>query len=447
MVLFLFAGGCSREPKEARTPLLSEKEAVLATTTLLATIEPGEKLASPSEKHSNVPTNAPEIHFSELGGGVAYKEEKDGFFRVVHNGKAGKLYNAVENIVLSPNGKRIAYTARLDEKWIVVVDDKEGSKYEDVGVPRFSPDSNHFVYNATIGKKARLIVDEQASATISSSWDELFSGDSSKVISIQNSETDDIRHRVVITDLALKNQRSVELRAGPFVYNKDKNRIAAIAVENGKKRVVHFGIDNPEAVSEGALYDDILYPIFGPDGVSVAYVGARDGKRYLVLNEKEQLLPDADLPNPPAIRHDGKSAGIILATSEGYFLYEAFAGEGFLKKKYQKAGQLVYSKEGSRYAFLARRGNLVFTVVDGKEGPSFDMIVMPMFSPDGNFLVYRARKNGKRFVVVADPKSGKTIRRHPAYEQVFEPAFTTDGKSVAYGVKDGNKLIWKVEKL
>ncbi len=43
--------------------------------------------------------------------------------------------------------------------------------------------------------------------------------------------------------------------------------------------------------------------------------------------------------------------------------------------------------------------------------------------------------------------NGKTITQHPSYEQVFQPVFTADGKSVAYGVKNGNKLIWKVENL
>ncbi len=52
----------------------------------------------------------------------------------------------------------------------------------------------------------------------------------------------------------------------------------------------------------------------------------------------------------------------------------------------------------------------------------------------------------QRFVVVADA-NGKVIRQHPSYEQVFPVVFTADGKSVAHGVKDGNKLIWKVEKL
>ncbi|MDP2158009.1 MAG: hypothetical protein Q8K68_09905 [Nitrospirota bacterium] len=48
--------------------------------------------------------------------------------------------------------------------------------------------------------------------------------------------------------------------------------------------------------------------------------------------------------------------------------------------------------------------------------------------------------------MIADA-NGKTIMQHPSYEQLFQIAFTTDGRSVSYGVKDGNKLISKVEKL
>ena len=85
-------------------------------------------------------------------------------------------------------------------------------------------------------------------------------------------------------------------------------------------------------------------------------------------------------------------------------------------------------------------------VANGQAGPAFDRAVAPRFSPDGRFLVYRARQDGKRFVVVADA-TGKTIRQHPAYEQVFPVQFTADGKSVAYGVKDGLRLRWIVEPL
>lgn len=106
----------------------------------------------------------------------------------------------------------------------------------------------------------------------------------------------------------------------------------------------------------------------------------------------------------------------------------------------------AFSPDSRHIAYAARIGERWFVVVNGKEGPAFDRVVSPVFSPDCRKLVYRARKDGRRFVVVAD-KNGKTIRQHSAYEQVFQPVFTSDGTSVAYGVKDGQKLIWKVEKL
>ena len=68
------------------------------------------------------------------------------------------------------------------------------------------------------------------------------------------------------------------------------------------------------------------------------------------------------------------------------------------------------------------------------------------FTPDGKRVVYRARKEGKRFVVVADT-DGTTVRQHPAYTQVFQPVIAPDGQSVAYGAQDGKKLVWAVEKL
>ena len=127
-------------------------------------------------------------------------------------------------------------------------------------------------------------------------------------------------------------------------------------------------------------------------------------------------------------------------------MYQLLSNRKAKEKQYDGATGLVYDSDGSRHAYIAKKGKKIFIVVNAKEGPAFDMAVSPMFSPDGKFLVYRARKDGKRFVVVADA-DGKILRQHAAYEQVFQPVFTADGKSIAYGVKDGSKLVWKVEKL
>lgn len=417
---------------------------VLSKTTLLATIGTGEKVIV-SGLHG-APVGFSGIIFSQQGRGVAYIEEKDTRVRVVHNSKPEKLYTRIEGLRLSPDGRRAAYAVQIGDKWCVVADGKEGKAFDNVGIPRFSPDSRHIVYNVTDSGRGRLVVDEEVSAPFPSSWDELFSGDSKKVISIQNSANKDTVHRVVIYGLTLQKKREKELNAIFFNFNKDRDRIAAIGLDQGKQQMIELAVDELDTVKKGRLYDKIFSHTFGPDGVSVAYLAVKGGKLAIVLNGKEEMLPEGNPIDLPTVRPDGKAAGIILADKEGYFFHQAFTVRRTKPKKRQEAGQPVYSNDGRRYAYLARRDKRVFAVVNGKECPAFDMVTTPMFSPDDRFLVYRARKDGNRFVVVADA-DGRIVRQHPSYEQVFSTVFTADGKSVAYGVKDGNKLVWVVEEL
>jgi hypothetical protein len=340
----------------------------------------------------------------------------------------------------------LAYTVSRNDRWFVVVDGKEGEVFDSVGRPKFSPDSRHSIYNAAVGERAHLVVDGRKSASFPGSWDELFSGDSKKIISIQNSAEGNNVHTVVITDLTFGSRREQALDAILFIYNNERNRIAAIGLDKEKHRLIELSIEKPEQVKRGQVYNNIDLHTFGPDGVSVAYVADKEGKRILVLNGREELLPEGAPVNWPAVRPDGKAAGIILAGKDGQFFHQAFENSGRKTKAYEEAGQPLYSPDGSRFAFVAKRGKDVFMVVSGKEGPAYDMVVSPQFSTDGRFLIYRARKDGQRFVVVADA-DGKTLREHPRYELVFPVVVTGDGASVAYGVKNGEKLEQIVEKL
>jgi len=85
-------------------------------------------------------------------------------------------------------------------------------------------------------------------------------------------------------------------------------------------------------------------------------------------------------------------------------------------------------------------------VVNGKEGPAFEKVLLPVFSPDGSHVAYRAKKDKQRFVVTMDAE-GKKVKQHPPYEAVWEPVFSPDGKFVAYGVGTlpVKELWWKVE--
>ena len=451
IALILALTGCSRQQEQAVTSSTSAKNEISTTTTVLATIADDEKPPQPLPGHEAITEaqNQPasfDVVFSGSGSGVVYTVEKNKKFYVVHNHTRGKEYASVGIVVLSSDGHRIAYGALADGKWRMVVDGKEGRPYDTVLTPLFSPDGKQVAYQAKEGEKWHIVVDNRPNAgTIASYTTPEFSADSNLIAYVEAAASS-AEMRLIVSDLKFGTQH-VKKSIGDqlFTTNRDKTRIAAAQVVNSKVRIIDFSFARPDDIHEGPLYDLIEPLTLSDDGSSVAYCALRDGARLTVFDNREEPLPQGRLPELPVIRPDMKGVGFLLADKKHVFLHQAFFNSQEKGKKYDEGASLTYSRDGS-HAYAARKGGHWFVVVNGKEGPQFDRVVMPVFSPDGEYLVYRARKDGKRFVVVADG-TGKTISQHPAYEQVFQPVFTADGKSVAYGVKDGQKLIWKVEKL
>ncbi len=453
LIITLAFSGCTREkPNPAGD--------VVGITKVLATIGAEENPNTPVSVMGHAPELPTfQIFFSENGGGVAYISEKSGSSSVVHNGRAGKQYATIGDVAISPDGKRIAYGALVDGTWHIVTDGVEGSGFDAVESPVFSPDSKHVAYQAMKGEKRFIVLDNAMNQGITTNYTRLtFNVDSSLIAYVETAEGKS-SGRLLISDTGFKTQSVIDGMCSLMITNAAKSRLAAIVLENGKERVVETPFRLAGEVKKAALYDVVSNPAFGPDGTSLAYEAERAGERFLVFNGIEEKISKRPLVGPPVIRPDLKAVGAIIGNVDPASQHQAISSTGnnaglhefFLKdarkgKEYEEAKYLVYKRDGSAYAHAARTGENWFVVINGKEGPAFDMVVTPVFSPDGKRLVYRARKEGKRFVVVAD-SSGMTIMQHPPYEQVFQPVFTPDGKSVAYGVKDGNRLIWKVEKL
>lgn len=416
---------------------------VVAETTLLATIANDE-----NPPGANASRNQPayfQVLFNERGRGVAYIAEKSGKSYVVYNGKAGRPYQSIGSMVISPDGLRIAYGAQVNDKWRMVADGKEEVVFDEVGEPVFSADSRHIAYGARSGDKWQIVLDNKMSAACPSYYDKpVFNNDSTKILYIENTEESG-KVRLIVSDLLFQKQSVKTLRGGLIVTNGDNRRIAANDEKNGKQRVIEFSFAEPDAVKEGLLYDTISNLTFGPDNVSIAYAAVKGEDLFVILNGREELLTDGGMAAQPVVRQDLKGVATVMIKSR-VWVHKAFYSDGIKEKEYDEAEFLSYSGDSRLYAYAARSGENWFLVVNGKEGPAFDRVVTPLFSPDSKYIIYRARKDGKRFVVVADA-NGKVVSQHPAYEQVFQPVFTSDGKSIAYGVKDGQKLIWKVEKL
>lgn len=455
ILFFLYAAGCSKS-KEKDADGKQVKEEVVSATTLLATLADEEQPVSPAvdPKHAAAPAGEKQerhivVALNQYGKGVAYVARvKDGV-HVVHNGKSGKSYQEVDETALtvSPDGLRVAYGAKAGDKWFVVVDSKEYGPFDDKGPPVFSPDSKHVAFEAQIGTLWHVFVDGVKSDGVVSYFDPpLFSADSSRVVRLENTE-DGATFRMVFTDLSFNQPVVAVFNNGKYKASADFSRIAVVDRQELKFQVKLISIAQPEKVSAGAIYDEVRELAFSNDAQHLAYVAKKGAGFFLVLDGKEEAVPEGEYPWPPVIRPDGKGAGLIIVGSKGAFMHQAFFDDGIrTPDKYKECADLTYSSDGKSHAYVAIRDERFLIVTNGKEGPMFDRVISPKFSPDGKYLVYRARQDGKRFVVVAD-STGKILKEHQRYERVFETTFTADGKSVAYGVKDGKQIMWKVEKL
>lgn len=452
--------GCSRENnnKTSATSTISGQKlnegnskspaaiGVVDVSTVLATVENLPVLQLENQSHATQNF----IAFSVLGRGAAYISEQSGRQRVVHNGKPGNLYSVIEHLTVSPDGQRVSYRCALSNKQQIVSDGKALFAYDNVRSLLYSPDSRHFSYLADIGGQLRIVLDEKIIDENSVVGHASFTNDSAKYIYTVSGKEAQLG-KLVILDLKSGNKISKDCLGASIAVNRDTERIAAPVKDGDKQLVIDFLISSPNDIHKSELYDSVSDIAIGSDGKTVAFIGDKHNHRYLVLNGKEEILPDElAVTASPVIRPDLKGAAVILSTKERFnrqfILHQAFIKDSQQHIRYEKMQDLVYSKFDNTSAFVAKKGEKYLVVVNGKEGPEFDMVVSPMFSPDGRKLVYRARNGNVRFAVVADV-AGKEHRRSPEFEYVFPTVFTADGAYVAYGVKTGNQIIWNVDKL
>jgi hypothetical protein len=455
LALIMFSG-CTKEQQNVPEVSSSPKNETVKASRVLATIANNEKPDSPSNHETGESTEKPPaemvIEINKYGKGVAYIAKIGERICVVHNGKVGKLYDEIEafTLILSPNGQRVAYGAKLGDTSYVVVDGVEKGPFADRGRIAFSPDSKHVAYDAKIGNKWYMYVDNLKNDGALQYFDRAtFSIDSTKLTYLEVTEVSGV-YRLVTSDLKFSQNMVLTIADTAYVVNSGKTTVAAVEKKQTKWNVISFDYDHPDKIKAGESYDDVKQLTFSEDGKSLAYIAVKDGKSYIVLDDKKEVLPDGEYPWPFVVRSNNNGVGIFIVHTKGKatsaYLHHAFASDRIKSKTYKEGAHLTYSADGKHYAYVAIDNEKFTIVVDGKEGPFFERVVTPQLSPDGKFLVYRARQDNKRFVVVAD-LNGKIIKRLPSYERVFETTFTEDGTSVAYGVTDGNQIMWKVEKL
>lgn len=454
----VITASCSKSDRQVVDTYISDEiNTVVSVPHVMATIA-GDELPGGLSEHeiSQLSTDSNSdfvIDINKYGKGIAYIARVGERYCVVHNGKRGAYYDKIDSYTLltSPDGKRVAYGAQKGDKHYVIIDGVEKGPFDDRGRIAFSPDSKHVGYDAKSGIFWYMYIDHVKHGGAFSYFDRsVFNSDSDKLIYIEVTEVPDA-YRLNIFDLKSRQNIAMPIVDPAIVTNEQRTAVAAVEKTTDGFRVLSFDFKNPHKVFRGDVFDRIGQLTYNNDGSSLAYVAVKDDKSYIVLNDKKELLPTGDYPWPFAIRPRNGGVGIFIVNTLGKRRYNAYLHNAFTanhpkNKVYKEGAHLTYSIDGSHYAYVAIENEKFTVVVDGKEGPFYDMAVHPQFSPDGKYIVYRARQDGKRFVVISS-LNGKVIKRLPTYEMVFDLQFTEDGSSVAYAVKTGNQFIWKVEKL
>lgn len=449
LVLFSFFGCTTSETQSGH----SKKTATDVVITESRKLSGVSQAYLDAQKDQSKQSVHPTTEFAKSGTGVAYIETLDGGSRVVYNGAPGKLYRMVGDLALSTDGSRLAYVAHKDDKFRkIVVDGWEGPLFTEIGMPVFSPDGKHLLYTVTEGENTYGVIDHKVRRDYKLTRDPVFSPDS-RLIAFSAMTPDGMGKQLILSDLSMQDRKVFDSCGESYIASDDGTRLAVVCTEGDKRSVKILDFQSRSVISSGQALTGgrISRMRFAPDNRTVAYTFVKsDAERYIVYRDRLEKIPTGDeFLTDLLVLTEPEHVGVVIGTAVNARLYTAFQTQKFSGKPYGYISDLVSSKDGRHFAYIAIKAGgeeRMSIVVDGNEGQLFDKIVSPVFSPDGRFLVYRARQDGKRFIVVSDLK-GKVIRQHKDYEMVFQPVFTEDGKSVAYGVLDGSEFWWKVETL
>ena len=354
-------------------PVVKEYSFNLTTTKLATILEGYEKIQN--------------ITFTPDGRKVAYVAGRN----LVINNSVVKSYDFIGSpIIFSPDGEEMAYKAcDTAVAWIcfMVRNDEEIRHYEDVFFPVFSSDSQ-FAFFAQRGDKIFPVINGEEGESYDWEWQHFrfyfydipfispsiaFSPDSQKIaygiIEMTREERTSPPKGFIVLD-GVKEEKTYEIVLFP-TYSPDSQKIAYVAMKNlrfghrsGLAGGDWFVVVNGK---EGKIYDwweGISSPVFSPDSQKIAYVAKKDGKLFIVVNDKE---------------------------------------EGEI---YDSVHSPVFSPDSQKIAYVANRDNKEFVIIDGKEGKDYDKIYgEPQFSPNGQYIAYGAQIGNELWWIVEEIES------------------------------------------
>jgi uncharacterized repeat protein (TIGR03803 family) len=183
---------------------------------------------------------------------------------------------------------------------------------------------------------------------------------------------------------------------------------------------------------EGPDFDRINSAFFSPVGHRLAYVASKGTQQILVADGTAGTAYAAI--SEVTFSADGKHLAYIVRGTENPPKTHVVL-DGKDGAPYTNTSRLVISRTG-RIAYVANTGGLYdnYMVIDGQAGPKYAILQQPViFSDDGGHYAYNATKgirNPIKHVVVIDGTEG------PEYDVCSSVVFSPDGKHWAYWAQD-----------
>lgn len=190
----------------------------------------------------------------------------------------------------------------------------------------------------------------------------------------------------------------------------------------------------------GKAYADIAHPVFSPDGSALGYAARGAGGSRFIINDQEGPIFDEVIPDTFVFSNDGKrhaylarKAGRLVAVVDGVLQAEA-GGDLVPWHQPPYPPQLpVFSADGTSVGYVegSPLRKKMRVVVNGKPGELFDGVGPPSLriSPDGRHFSYSAndRSMGDSWFCIID---GKQRNAFDTLGVSF--VISPDGKRIAY---------------
>jgi len=214
------------------------------------------------------------------------------------------------------------------------------------------------------------------------------------------------------------------------IFSRDGKHVASIKGTGATSRVVVDG-------QEGKLYGVVLWNTlsFSQDGKHLVYAACEQlscnepSKWLVVLDGAER--PSPEMPVAITLNPDGSRLAIVVQSRKTGTSHVVVDGEA--QKPYEEIYRPIFSNDGKRYAYLARREKNAFVVVvDGREEPGTFQSMSCRFSPDSQHMLVEGQVDGKALVFLDGKELGQ-------YDEVEDLVYSDDGQQLAYTVRRGDE--------